>query len=335
MRVILYSGGVTVPIVLVATTKPSPELLAHVGPDTTILASRASLDDLGAQRYAARGQIVVSEPDVHHRSPGCVCCAFREDLVDAVGRAVRRRIPPSRVIVVVDALADDVLTVVSTLLSSIEITRRCELDAVIAEFDAVEAATRLATLGHVIDGPAVDAASATVGGAGAALAIADRIVLRRRSLVTAEALASTHAALAAHAGFASAAGSWNATALERVGRLDAWHGAPRARSRAAGSAGGPQTVVLSVDEPLDPDAIDDWLDRLVSRHAARLFRVQGALSVAGHDERTCIYGVRSFATSHSEREHERQRSTASVLAICGVGLDADELAASFRATVAS
>ncbi|MEL6891420.1 MAG: hypothetical protein AAFP84_07480, partial [Actinomycetota bacterium] len=69
--------------------------------------------------------------------------------------------------------------------------------------------------------------------------------------------------------------------------------------------------------------------------ATRLFRLQGALSVVGNEDRVCCFGVRSFAASHSESEHAVRRSTESVLAVCGVGLDADELAASFESTVAS
>lgn len=333
-----------VPIVVVASAYPTPELLAHVAPDSIVVPDRATWSALVAppaiERGASSGMpAVVSPPDVHYRSPGCECCAVREDLVAAIVRATQRANPPTRLAVFVNPNTEDVLTVVATILSSVEIARRCELDAVVVGLDAVELATRVTTIGDVftqsdhtaIGGTTTDS---VVGGAAIAATIADRIVLQRADQVTAHVRGETLAALSARTGFARIVTVDTPTVLPGL-RLDAWHGAPNATDTGHADVGIPTTVVLNVDTPLDPDAIDDWLDQLVAQHARRLYRVQGALSVVGQDDRICLYGVRSFATSHSERDHERRRSNESVLAICGVDLDVQELTAGFYATVAS
>jgi hypothetical protein len=61
--------------------------------------------------------VVEAEPELVHRTPGCVCCAVRLDIVDVVGTLGRRRVPPRHV--VVEALPhDDPLCVAPTLLAA-------------------------------------------------------------------------------------------------------------------------------------------------------------------------------------------------------------------------
>jgi len=316
-----------VPISVVVCARPRAPLLHHLWHrGSSVIASRTTIDAIGAtgpRHLTVEGRFVVSDPDVYHRSPGCDCCAAREDLVASVIRTLRRAESPERLVVVVDPTSEDALTVVSTLLSSIEITRRCSLDAVIVQVDAVEMATRHATGSHLVDDDLVPA-----------LAIADRVIVHGHDQITDSALRTIRALLAVRSGFAPMPGVAG-DGIDPDDRLDAWHGAPRALPVEPTGWGRPGTIVLRVDEQLDPDAIDEWLDQLIAQHASRLFRIQGALSVVGNTERTCCYGIRSLAISHSEGEHPAHRSTESVLAICGIGLDVQDLAAGFRATVAS
>ncbi len=313
----------SIPITVLASTRPHPTLLHHTRePGTALVAAREVIEQLDPADLVLQGRVTVSDPDTYFRSPGCPCCAVREDLVASVVRATQRAELPGHVVVIADPTTDDLLTAVTTLLSSFEISRRCHLDAVVLQVDAVELATRLTTGGNIVDGQIEPA-----------VAIADRIVIDGDHHVTNAAFTDLRAALIDRSGFARSVDSGSDG--EHHDRLDAWHGAPTATPIDRGRDDAPATIVLRVDAPLDPEAIDGWLDLLVARHASRLFRIQGALSVVGNAERTCCYGVRSFAISHSERDHPVHRSTESVLAICGVGLDADELAASFESTVAS
>ncbi len=313
-----------IPITVIASSRPTERLLACVrDPGTTLIADRATAHLAGAEHVIAGGRLTASEPDVYYRTRGCPCCAVREDLVDSVVRATRRATPPERLVVFVDPHADDVLIAIATILSSVEISRRCSLDAVLVHVDAVEMATRLTTGAELVDDRLTTA-----------LAVADRIAVDGHTHVTPDIGQWIRTELTSRAGFAQLV-DCDDRMIGRGVQFDAWHGAPDACPIQPVRPDQPSTVVLRVDQPLDAEAIDEWLDQLVARHASRLLRIQGALSVLGHSERTCCYGVRSFATSHSEREHPTSRSTESVLAICGVGLDAAELASSFLATVAS
>lgn len=315
-------GIVKIPITVIATTRPSPTSLPHPRrTGTALVARRDAITRIAPTGMLLAGRATVSEPDTSFRIPGCACCAIREDLVASIIRAVRRREPPEHIVVVVDPTTDDPLTAIATLLSSPEISRRCTLDSVVVHLDAVEVATRLATGDRVLDvelEPAV--------------AVADLLVIDGLGRITESARRSVSAALHDRAGFARLV----LDPSDRDRRLNAWHGAPTATTIAPHRDDAPSTVVLRLESPLDPDAVDEWLDLLVARHATRLLRMQGALSVAGSEDRVCCLGVRSFAVSHSEHEHAvTHRSTESVLALCGVGLDAEELSASFGSTAAS
>ncbi|MFK8024302.1 MAG: GTP-binding protein [Ilumatobacter sp.] len=308
-----------IPITLIVSSRPGPSLRRHSELFTsTLIAPRDAILRIDATPLVIPGRFAVSEPDTYYRTPGCDCCASREDLIASIVRTAQRAEPPEHLMVLVDPNSEDVATVVATVLSSFEINRRCFLDSVVLHVDAVESATRLAT-GDSIVSVAVESA----------LAIADRIVLDDLHQVTDATLHEIRAELRARAGFVQRIDGDGAE------RLDAWHGAPIAVERRPSPDDSPSTVLLRVESPLDADAIEGWLDLLVARHAARLLRLQGALSVEGHEDRTCCFGVRSFTFSHSENEHRLHRSTESVLAICGIGLDPDELTASFRLTVAS
>ena len=134
------------PITVIASTRPTPRLFRHVhGEGTALITDRSTALMDGAEQLAASGRLTSAEPDVYYRSPGCDCCAVREDLVASVVRATRRTDPPERITVIVDLNTEDLLIAISTILSSIEISRRCALDAVVVHVDAVELATRLAT----------------------------------------------------------------------------------------------------------------------------------------------------------------------------------------------
>lgn len=310
-----------VPITVIASPRPTQALLRHAEDAGTVVVADRSIAVLdGAEQLVAGGRFTTSDPDVYWRTPGCDCCAVREDLIESLVRATRRTEPPERIVVIVPVGRDDLLMAVSTILSSFEISRRSTLDAVVLHLDAVELATRLTTDVELVDDAVVSA-----------LAIADRVVLDGEDQITDEVGRRLRTTLAAQAGFARL----HMGDPSDLTRIDAWHGAPDVRPVRSARLDRPATVVLRVDQPLDAQAIEEWLDLVVARHAPRLLRLQGALSVNGQPERTCCYGIRSFATSHSEGDHEHRRSSESVLALCGLELDAEELLAGFRSTVAS
>jgi G3E family GTPase len=241
---------------------------------------------------------------------------MRLDLLESVRRAALHASPPRRIVVIVDAAGgDDVVTVLYTILSDGDLGRLVRLDGVVHLIDAIALATRTScglAAGSVVE---LDA-----------LAIADRIVLERADQLT----------LCRHDELIALIGSINAVGTIRPGpmfELDAWHGVPNIERLPNRLDDAPETIVLRQDHLLDPEAVDEWLDRLIAGHATRLLRVQGVLSVVDSPARVCCHGVRSFAMSHSELEHAHPPSCdESLLVIVGRGLDRSELTASFEAT---
>jgi G3E family GTPase len=231
---------------------------------------------------------------------------------------------------------DDITTITYTLLSDADLGRHVRLDGVVMALDAVATATRIAGQGPLGSGLELDG-----------LAVADVIVLGRSRELTSDGFGRLVAALRGVnlVGSVCAPGQ-GLRGVDHpdesiVTGLDAWHGAPAVDARIStltppvdlGGGPGPATVVLRQTAPLDPDAVDQWLDRLVETHARRLLRMQGALSVVSVAERVCCHGVRSFAMSHSENaDPATSRRGESLVLVVGHGLDVDELASGFAAT---
>jgi G3E family GTPase len=210
------------------------------------------------------------------------------------------------------------------------------LDGVVMALDAVATATRIAG-----DGPLGSALELD------GLAVADVIVLGRSRDLTPDGFGRLVASLRAVNLIGSVyAPGQGLSDVDRphdsmVAGLDAWHGAPAVDARIStstpshvvGESRSAATVVLRQTAPLDPDAVDQWLDRLVETHARRLLRMQGALSVVSAAERVCCHGVRSFAMSHSENaDPATSRRAESLVLVVGHGLAVDELASGFAAT---
>ena len=269
------------------------------------------------------------QPVEGSRSSGCACCRVRLDLVEGLRLLVDRRVRPERVIVLLDAL-DDLSTALQTLLSDPDLQRLVELDGVIQTVDAVALSTRV-RLGLPFGAqPELER-----------LAIADRVLVVRGDELVDEALHSVMVGLRTVAGFGLTAvpSIWPVAVKELVG-LNAWHGAPAVQPRIVSApvvvehgCERPDTVYCEVDGELDPDAVEEWLDEIVAVNASRILRLQGAVRVAGQEFRVCLRGVRSFATSHSELMHPvDQRSTRSIVAVAGYGLDAAAIRSGFDAT---
>ena len=310
----------------------------------TIFAGRTELRDL-VPRMVSSGLAVIAPatmtepndptvaglvvPDEISRTPDCPCCRVRVDLVDSIERAVRRASRPDRLVVVVD-LDDlhgrDVAAAVYTLLSDVDLARLVHLDAVVMTYDAVALATRQA----VADGgtPVLPLDDAE------ALALADRVLLARADDIVPKALRAVEERIQGVAPFARVV----APALQPIDAdslfsLDAWHQVPEIPAEGATSPGHPDTVVLVQHGMMDAEAIDEWFDDLVARHARRLVRFQGVVTPAGDSPRMCCFGVRSFAWSHPASDHPTSSTVENRLIVAGWSLDAAELHESFAATL--
>lgn len=263
--------------------------------------------------------------DIGSRTPGCACCRLRVELTAAVERAVIRRDPPSRVVVLA-AGDDDAVTVVYSILSDTDLQRLVRLDAVVATVDAVQLATRIHS----------DLPIATDSGLDC-LAIADRVVVSRARDVTPHALGEVgHVLRSLNQVAPVIAPAIARCTVAELTSIDAWHGAPRfgpaprTQSPLLG-AHDPRTVVCITASPLDAARAEEWLDQLVERHAPRLLRVQGAVTVSGESAPSYFHGVRSFAATGTSPVGGDAQRAASRVVIIGRELPTAELLADFAA----
>ncbi len=263
------------------------------------------------------------------RTEGCPCCRSRLDLVQAIRLVLERPHHADRVLVVVDPRRD-ISTVTQTILSEPDLQRLADLDGVVTTVDAVSLSTRLA-----LDLPFEDALGLQ------RLSVADRVLVARAIDLTDDALGRVLRAVRTVNRFGYVAvPSVSPIDMSALVDLRAWHGAPQLASARleepfvlGDEVERPVTVHCEVDGLLDPDAVETWFDQVIAAHGPRLLRLQGAVAVTGQEHRVCCRGVRSFAVSHSEDEHlPGERSTRSVVAIVGYGLDADALRHEFEST---
>ncbi|MEM8618603.1 MAG: GTP-binding protein [Actinomycetota bacterium] len=304
-------------------------IVGGAGADDLARTLSAPDDSIVAGSWHGPGSVRI-EADTAHRTPGCACCTLRLDVIDGLLRAVRRPKPPAHVLVVA-APGDDVTTIAYTVLSDADLARHVRLDGVVVSLDAVAMATRAAGGMPLGSGPELEA-----------LVMADALVLDRASELTNDAIISIRQSLGAINAIGStlertADGSILGAQRHRLIGLDAWHGAPAVGSRNGVQlhrhGNGPSTLVLRQQAPLDPDAVDAWLDRVIESHAQRLVRLQGALAIDSAPARVCCHGVRSYAMSHSESaDPPASRRGESLVVIVGHDLDAEDLSSEFAAT---
>ncbi len=162
-----YAVSVSVPITVVVSPRPREVLdVPFWAEGATFIFDQTTAVTVAEGNAPSDVRVCASEPEVFFRNRDCQCCAIREDLVCSVVRATRRAQVPNQIVIFLDPTRCDVLVAISTILSSVEITRRSSLDAVLVHVDAAELATRLTTGGDIIDDSLLPA-----------IAVADRFIL--------------------------------------------------------------------------------------------------------------------------------------------------------------
>ena len=246
-------------------------------------------------------------------SDGCLCCTVRGELVDTLADLADRmqtgRIPPlKRVVVETTGLADPA-PVLQSLMAHPAILAAYRLDGVVTLVDAVNGAATL------------DAHEEAVK----QVAMADRLVLAKRDLASAEDVREIEArlkALNAGAPLVDAATASPSALLDcglydpatksvdvaRWLRDEALHGHDRGHHENdhhghghghhehhhhhRGNDGRIRTVSLVLDRPLPLSSVENFLDLLRSTHGEQLLRMKGIVETLEDRERPLvIHGV--------------------------------------------
>lgn len=275
------------------------------------------LDNLLYERLAGDAILVAG---------GCVCCALRGDLVDALRDVLARRdagaLPPfARIVLETTGLAEPA-PILHALIADPELSARLALAGVTTVVDAVN------WRGGVLPPPgARDAGPSDIRPESARqIALADRIVVAKTDLWPAPERAARFAALTAALRplnpvapiLDGAAGELSpADFLTAAGALPA---AP-APSPAAPAGHGVRTFVFRSETPIDPADFAQFLSVLGMMLGPRLLRLKGLFALSDRPERPVLVdGVQHVF--HPPRVLPRwpdsDRSTRAVLIVEGV-----------------
>jgi G3E family GTPase len=255
---------------------------------------------------------------------GCVCCTIRGELSTAIkdlhSRRERGLLPPFRRLVIESTGLADPFPILSTVRSDPVLRHHFCLGNVITTVDAVNGARQL------------DAQPESIK----QVAVADRLVLTKTDLATAEAADRLTRRLRhinpGAALWRGADGDLDADALLSADGDDVerWRPADR-HDHHHRHADDIATLALSFDEPVDWTRFGIWLTMLLHRHGDLLLRVKGILNVADAETPVAVHAVQHLVHPPRHLGAWPDGDRRSRLVFIARGLDPALIERSFRA----
>jgi G3E family GTPase len=290
--------------------------------DTAVLINE--FGDIGLDHHLLEG---IDETMVMLQS-GCVCCTIRGELSTAIkdlhSRRERGLLPPFRRLVIESTGLADPFPILSTVRSDPVLRHHFRLGNVITTVDAVNGARQL------------DAQPESIK----QVAVADRLVLTKTDLATAEAADRLTQRLrhinpgaplwrgAEEDLDADALLSADGHSVERSEPRDHHGHTPDDHHRHADDI---RTLALSFDEPVDWTRFGIWLTMLLHRHGDELLRVKGILNVADAATPVAVHAVQQLVHPPRHLGAWPDRVRRSRLVFIARGLDPVVIERSFRA----
>ena len=251
---------------------------------------------------------------------GCLCCAVRGDLRqalrDLISRRMRGDIPPfNRVVIETSGLADPV-PVAYTLLADPVIRHHFRLSSIVSTVDAVNGLAQLAAYPEAMK----------------QVAVADRLILTKTDLAEASAVDAARGRLHALNPSAPVVIGIDIGAKQDALLIDDIYdteGRAREVSRwlDTDAPAAPhvhtddiQSFSLTFDGPLDWTAFGIWATMLLHRHGSDVLRLKGLLNVQGVDTPVLINGVQHIVhpPSHLDAWPDADRRSRLIFIVRGL-----------------
>ena len=272
---------------------------------------------------------------------GCVCCAVRDDLIEALSAVLNAERRPDRIVIETSGLADPA-PIAQTFYDTARFRDRLRLDGIVTLVDAKHSWLHLDESAEACK----------------QIALADRLVINKADLVEAAALEALEQRLERLNSGAVRLRACHADVpvedLLEVGGFDREHAfnldteldlrsggealrpiAERRGTLAHAHQDDINTVSLVEGAALDGDAVADWLTMLLRVQGEDLFRTKGILHVRGMKERFVIQAVHMMLDGGPDRPWAPDEPRKSRLVFIGRNLDREALLAGLRSCIAS
>ncbi len=263
--------------------------------------------------------IVSSDEEIHLMNNGCVCCSVRGDLIRVLGGLARRRGAFDAILLETTGLADPA-AIIQTFAMDEDTGDAFALDSVTTVVDAVHFSRHAAENRQALE----------------QVVYADLILLNKADAVAPEALAAIEGQIRRINDVAEVVRTVRcdlpvARLLGRkafdIGRL--LFGQPGL----AGPAGhghdhdhGIQSLSLTLQAPLDPEKLGEFLSTLLREHGQDIYRCKGIMDVAGAKQRFVFQGVHMYLETAWGRPWAETEARESRAVFIGRGLDRAVLA---------
>ena len=266
--------------------------------------------------------VIDAEEEIFEMNNGCICCTVRGDLIRILGNLMKRRDKFDHILVETTGLADPA-PVAQTFFVDDEVRSQLALDAIITMVDAK----------HVIQHLDDDKPEGVENEAVEQLAFADRILLNKVDLVSAEDLAEVERRIRSINATAEIIPTqMSAVDLDRILGVGAFD-----LSRVLESEPtflddvehlhdqSVTSVGIEMDGAVSVPKLNDWLGWLLSTKGTDIFRMKGVLNVAGSDQRYVFQGVHMLFDGQPDRPWREEESRVNRLVFIGRNLDRAEL----------
>lgn len=273
------------------------------------------------------GLVLDAEEEIFEMNNGCICCTVRGDLIRILGALMRRRDRFDHILIETTGLADPA-PVAQTFFVDDEIRSQLRLDAIVTMVDAAH------VLDHLDDAKPADVENEAIE----QVAFADRMILNKVDLVSADHLGVVEARLRGINSGAEIVHAQNAKVeLDRildVGAFDLQRVLTDDPAFLEESDHQHDQTVTSVDIRLDGDVdvekLNAWLGELLSAKGVDIFRSKGILALAEQSRQYVFQGVHMLFDGTEGRPWRDGEPRTNRLVFIGRNLDRDELESGFR-----